>query len=42
MKVNIKSIIIIFLVALLGSGLGTFGVMSMYNRDNKVIQEAVS
>lgn len=35
MKVNIKSIIIIFLVALLGSGLGTFGVMSMYNRDNK-------
>ena len=34
MKLNIKSIIIIFLVAMLGSGLGTFGVMSYYN--NKV------
>ena len=29
MKVNLKSIIIIFLVDLLGSGLGTFGVMSL-------------
>ena len=32
MKMNIKNIIIIFLVALLGSGLGTFGVMSYYTK----------
>ena len=31
MKVNLKTVIIIFLVALLGSGLGTFGVLSIYN-----------
>ncbi|MBQ6333840.1 MAG: trypsin-like peptidase domain-containing protein [Erysipelotrichaceae bacterium] len=34
MKMNFKNIIIIFLVALLGSGLGTFGVMSLYNKDH--------
>ena len=34
MKLSFKNIIIIFLVALLGSGLGTFGVMSYYN--NKI------
>jgi len=37
MKVNIKSIIIIFLVALLGSGLGTFGVISYYNQTDKSV-----
>ena len=31
MKLNFKFILIIFLVALLGSGLGTFGVLSLYN-----------
>ncbi|MBQ6479347.1 MAG: trypsin-like peptidase domain-containing protein [Erysipelotrichaceae bacterium] len=31
MKINVKTIIIVFLVALLGSGLGTFGVLSFYN-----------
>ncbi len=31
MKLNFKAIIIVFLVALLGSGLGTFGVLSFYN-----------
>ena len=35
MKTNVKNILIIFLVALLGSGLGTFGVMSVYTKDNK-------
>ena len=49
MKINVKTIIIIFLVALLGSGLGTFGVLSVYNssvknvidkpQDNVVINE---
>ena len=34
MKMNFKHILVIFLVALLGSGLGTFGVMSYYNRSN--------
>ena len=34
MKINIKSILIIFLVALLGSGLGTYGVMSYYTQKN--------
>ena len=40
MKVNLKNIIIIFLVALLGSGLGTFGVMSLYNKEHKGISES--
>ena len=31
MKINFKTILIIFLVALLGSGVGTFGVLSIYN-----------
>ena len=35
MRLNIKNMIIIFLVALLGSGLGTFGVMSIYSKDHK-------
>lgn len=35
MKFNFKIILIIFLVALLGSGLGTFGVLSLYNSDIK-------
>ena len=35
MKINVKSMIIIFLVALLGSGLGTFSVMSIYNKEHK-------
>lgn len=39
MKVNFKSILIVFLVALLGSGLGTFGVMSLYNKEHKSTQE---
>ena len=39
MKMNIKNIIIIFLVALLGSGLGTFGVMSLYNKEHAPVQE---
>ncbi len=34
MKVNVKTVIIIFLVALLGSGLGTFGVLSYYTQKN--------
>lgn len=33
MKMNFKNILIIFLVALLGSGLGTFGMMSYFNRN---------
>lgn len=35
MKLNFKMILIIFLVALLGSGLGTFGVLSLYNSNIK-------
>jgi serine protease Do len=35
MKINFKNILIIFLVALLGSGLGTFSVMSLYNKEHK-------
>ena len=34
MKINIKSVLIIFLVALLGSGLGTYGVLSYYTQKN--------
>ena len=34
MKVSFKNILIIFLVALLGSGLGTFGVLSYYTNKN--------
>ena len=34
MKVNVKTVLIIFLVALLGSGLGTFGVLSYYTQKN--------
>lgn len=34
MKFNFKNILIIFLIALLGSGLGTFGVIELY-RNNK-------
>ena len=33
MKLNFKALIIVFLVALLGSGLGTFGVLSFYNEN---------
>ena len=33
MKINFKTILIIFLVALLGSGLGTFGIMSLYENN---------
>ncbi len=29
MKLNIKSLLIIFLVALLGAGIGTFGILEM-------------
>lgn len=35
MKVTLKNILIIFLVALLGSGLGTFSVLSLYNKEHK-------
>ena len=35
MKVTFKSILIVFLVALLGSGLGTFGVLSFYKGDRR-------
>ena len=40
MKINVKTIIIIFLVALLGSSIGTFGMLSFYNNNiNKVVDE---
>lgn len=35
MNLNLRSIIIVFLVAMLGAGLGTFGVLELYNKDNK-------
>ena len=35
MKINFKTILIIFLVALLGSGLGTYGVLAFYKSDSK-------
>jgi len=35
MKISFKYIIIMFLVALLGSGIGTFSIMSLYNKTNK-------
>ena len=35
MKINFKNIIIIFLVALLGGGIGTYGVMNIYKQNNK-------
>lgn len=34
MKINIKTLIIIFLVALLGAGLGTYGFLSLYISNN--------
>jgi len=34
MKLNFKTILIIFLVALLGAGIGTFGVMSIYTKES--------
>lgn len=33
MKMNLKTLIIVFLVGLLGSSIGTFGVMSYYNKN---------
>ena len=39
MKINFKNIIIIFLVALLGAGLGTFGVLGFYKTNNSQIKE---
>lgn len=38
MKLNFKTIIIIFLVALLGAGIGTYGMMSLY-QENTVQEE---
>ena len=35
MKLSSKSLIIIFLTAILGSGIGTFGVLSYYNSTHK-------
>ena len=35
MKLNFKTILIIFLVAILGSGIGTFGVLELYNKNKK-------
>lgn len=39
MKINLKSLIILFLVALLGSGIGTFGVLSFYDHNIRSISE---
>ncbi|MBR4461542.1 MAG: trypsin-like peptidase domain-containing protein [Erysipelotrichaceae bacterium] len=39
MKINVKSLIILFLVALLGSGIGTFGVLSYYDRNVRNVTE---
>ena len=39
MKINVKTIIILFLVALLGSGIGTFGVLSYYDHNIRDINE---
>ena len=41
MKINFKTILIVFLVALLGSGLGTYGVLSLYNgkTDNSTVSQ---
>lgn len=33
MRLNFKTIVIVFLVALLGSSVGTFGMLSLYNKD---------
>lgn len=35
MKLGFKNLLIIFLVALLGAGLGTFGVISMYDKNTQ-------
>ena len=39
MKVNVKTIILLFLVALLGSGIGTFGVLSYYDHNIREITD---
>ncbi len=39
MKLNFKTLLIIFLVALLGAGLGTFGVINIYQNDKKQIKQ---
>lgn len=39
MKITFKNLIIIFLVALLGAGIGTFGVLSIYNKNNPIIND---
>ena len=41
MKLNFKTILIIFLVALLGGGLGTYGVMSIYEKESKTHNEPI-
>lgn len=48
MKFSIKNIIIVFLVALLGAGLGTFGVMTIFNgtpankKDSSIVINEIS
>lgn len=37
MRLNFKTILIIFLVAILGSGIGTFGILSLYSQNAKSI-----
>ena len=39
MKINVKSLVILFLVALLGSGIGTFGVLSYYDHNIRNVTE---
>lgn len=42
MKLSFKTMLIIFLVALLGAGLGTVGVMEVYKNDSKNINDPIT
>ena len=42
MKLNFKTVLIIFLVALLGGGLGTYGVLSLTRTDGQEAQQSIT
>lgn len=41
MKINFKTLIIVFLVALLGAGIGTYAILSTYTANNKLEHNSV-
>ena len=39
MNINFKSILIIFLVAMLGAGVGTFGVLELFSKEKMPLNQ---